>query len=64
MDGLAGSGKQVGRTSQLLVGNPANLRPDERFRRNLWPKSAIGTTIEKDWVRIDGPAPTNRKMGD
>jgi hypothetical protein len=54
----------VGRTSQLLVGNPANLLLDERLVRDFWLKSAIGTRIEKDWTRIDGLTPNIRKKGD
>jgi hypothetical protein len=64
MGGLGGSDSPVGRTSQLLVGNPANFHPDERTVRNFWRKSRIGTTIEKDWLRIGGQAPTTRKKGD
>ena len=64
MGGTAGSDWPVGRTSQLLVGNPANLPRDEQPARNFRRKSPIGTTIEKEWARIGGLAPTIRKKGD
>jgi heme A synthase len=49
----------VGRSSQLVVGNPANLPWHERKATHFWPKSAIGTALVKScaWIVlvIDDP---------